>query len=446
MIPDVIIIGGGLSGLSAAVKLSNLGANVFLYEQNTQLGGRTYSFFDKITGDVVDNGQHLLVGAYHNTIKYLKLIGTDSFLNKQDKPKLNFYHPQHGFATFEIPGLPKPFDLTTAMLKFNALSFRERQKLLKVGLALRKLNNISEQKLLNLTIDEWLISLEQSEEIRRSFWDPIVISVMNELPNRASALLFARSIKKTFFGSKDDAALLTPVIGQTELYVSGAESLLSKNKVKIFNGMMVKNISVVNGSVNGVEVDRKIKSKYVISAVPYFSLNKILPFDVLRIHPFDKLRRFQSVPIISINLWFGREVMDIDFVGLIDKNLQWVFNKHRIMCETSKLGNYVTAVISGAYKYIHLTKNELVDLAVRDLAEVFPKVNSTTLIHSLVIKEKRATFSATNEVESFRPNNKTCIDHLFLAGDWTNTGLPATIEGAVQSGFECAKLIIEDGG
>lgn len=444
MIPDVIIIGGGLSGLSAAVKLSNLGANVFLYEQSAQLGGRTYSFFDKITGDVVDNGQHLLVGAYHNTIQYLKLVGTDSFLNKQDKPKLNIFHPERGFAKFEISDLPKPFDLTVAMLKFNALSFRDRQKLLKVGLALRKLNHISEQKLLNKTIDEWLISLGQSEEIRRSFWNPIVISVMNELPNRASALLFARSIKKTFLGSKDDAALLTPVIGQTELYVSGAESLLSKNKVKIFYGRMVKHISVVNGRVSGVEVDRKIKSKYVISAVPYFSLNKILPPDVLRIHPFDKLRRFKSVPIISINLWFGKEIMDIDFIGLIDKNLQWVFNKHRIMCETNKTGNYVTAVISGAYKFIHLTKNELVDVAVRDLAEVFPEINNTTVKHSLVIKEKRATFSATNEAESFRPTNKTCIDNFFLAGDWTNTGLPATIEGAVQSGFECAKLIIED--
>jgi squalene-associated FAD-dependent desaturase len=443
MITDVVIIGGGLSGLSAAVKLANSGANVSLYEQNTQLGGRTYSFIDNKTGDVVDNGQHLLIGAYHNTIEYLKLIGTDSFLNKQTKPKLNFYQPKYGVSTFEISNLPKPFDITAAMLKYRPLSFRERHKLLKVGFALRKLDDTTENKFAHQSVEEWLISIDQSEVVRHSFWYPIVVSVMNELPNRASAILFARSLKKSFLGKKSDAALLIPIVGQTELYVNEAENLLSKNKINIFKGNGVKHIIVENGKVTGVEADRNIKSKYVISAVPYFKLSNILPPSVTHKYPFSKLKLFKSVPIISINLWFDREVMDIDFVGLVQKNLQWVFNKHRIMCETQKPDNYITAVISGAYKYIHLTKDELVSLAIKDLAEVFPMVTATTLKHSLVIKEKRATFSAASEIEQFRPNCETFVENLFLAGDWTNTGLPATIEGAVQSGFECARLINE---
>jgi squalene-associated FAD-dependent desaturase len=443
MIADVVIIGGGLAGLSAAVKLANSGAKVFLYEQNTQLGGRTYSFIDKKTGDVVDNGQHLLIGAYHNTLEYLKLIGTDSLLNKQTKPKLNFYHPKYGISTFEISNLPKPFDITAAMLKYSPFSFRERHKLLKVGFALRKLDATPENKLAHQSVEEWLISLDQSETVRHSFWYPIVVSVMNELPNRASAMLFAQSLKKSFLGKKSDAALLIPLVGQTELYINEAEIFLSKNKVKIIKGNGVKHIIVENGKVIGVATDRNIKSKYIISAIPYFKLPDILPRDVMHKYPFDKLKLFKSVPIISINLWFDRDVMDIDFVGLINKNLQWVFNKHRIMGEAHKPDNYITAIISGAHKYIHLTKDELVSLAIKDLTEVFPMIKTAILKHSIVIKEKRATFSATSDIEQYRPNYETPIENLFLTGDWTNTGLPATIEGAVQSGFECVRLISE---
>jgi hydroxysqualene dehydroxylase len=443
MIPDVVIIGGGLAGLSAAVKLANSGAKVFLYEQNPQLGGRTYSFIDNKTGDVVDNGQHLLIGAYHNTIEYLKLIGTDSFLSKQTKPKLNFYNPKYGISTFEISNLPKPFDLTAAMLKYRALAIRDRQKLLKVGLALRKLDPPTEKKIAHQSVEEWLINLDQSEVVRHSFWYPIVVSVMNELPNRASATLFARSLKKSFLGNKSDAALLVPMVGQTELYVNEAENLLSKNKVKILKGEGVRHIIIENGKATGVEADSSIKSKYVISAVPYFKLPNILPSSVTYKYPFSKLKYFKSVPIISINLWFDRSVMDIDFVGVVQKKIQWVFNKHRIMGETQKPDNYITAVISGAYKFIQLSKDELVSLAIKDLTEIFPMIKTAVLKHSLVIKEKRATFSATNEIEQYRPNYETPIENLFLAGDWTNTGLPATIEGAVQSGFECARLINE---
>ena len=232
-------------------------------------------------------------------------------------------------------------------------------------------------------------------------------------------------------------------MGQTELYVNEAENLLSKNKVKILKGIGVKQIKICEGRVTGVDADSIKKSKYVISAVPYFKLQNILPQGITQKYPFSKLKLFTSAPIISINLWFDRAVMDIDFVGLVQKNLQWVFNKHRIMYETQKPDNYITAVISGAYKYIHLTKYELVSLAIKDLTEVFPKIKTAVLKHSLVIKEKRATFSASSEVEQYRPNHETPVENLFLAGDWTNTGLPATIEGAVQSGFECARLIIE---
>lgn len=441
MTADVVIIGGGLSGLAAAVKLTIAGVNVILCEKNYQLGGRTYSYVDKRTGDTVDNGQHILVGAYHNTLEYLKLIGTEHFLNKQPKPRLFFHHPERGTHSFEILNLPKPFDVTAAMLRSRMLSFTDRQKLLKVGLELKNWNKSLEHKLADLTVEQWLNNLNQSDESKKSFWYPIVISIMNELPQTTSALLFARSLKRTFLGKKGDSSVLISTVGQSELYVSEAEKLLLRTKSKVLKGVKIKSILIENGRAVGIQTDFKINSKYVISAVPHYQLNSLLPLVVAHSTPFNRLKLFKSSPIISIHLWFDKEIMDVDFIGLIDKNLQWVFNRRRIMCEKEKSENYISAVISGAYDYINLNKDELILIALKDIKDAFPKARRADLQHAVVIKEKRATFSATNEVEQYRLNCESPITNLLIAGDWTNTGLPATIEGAVMSGFMCAKIV-----
>ncbi len=438
---DAVIIGGGLAGLSAAIKLSLAGADVILYEKNPKLGGRTYSYIDKKTGDVIDNGQHILVGAYHNTLEYLKLIGTDHLLIKQERPRLYFHHHSKGTHAFEIKNLPKPFDITAAMLRTRILSFSDRQKLLCVGLELAKWNKKLEEKLKNLTVEEWLNSLNQSESSKKSFWYPIVISVMNESPQKTSALLFARSLKQTFLGKKNDATVLIPKVGQSELYVNQAEKILLSRKAKIFKNSFVKEIVMNENRAIGITADKEIYSKNIISAVPHNQLKQILPPSVSHMNHFRNLDNFQSSPIISIHLWFDREIMEIDFVGLIDSNLQWVFNRHKIMCETDKPGNYISAVISGAYDYINMTKEELITLAITDLKKIFSNSGDAVLKHAVVIKEKHATFSATNDVEPFRLNSESQIKNLYFAGDWTNTGLPATIEGAVFSGFRCADLI-----
>lgn len=195
----------------------------------------------------------------------------------------------------------------------------------------------------------------------------------------------------------------------------------------------------------GVEVGGKfIKAEQIISTVPYFVLQSLLPNAVQSIEPFCHLHKFKSSPIVSIHLWFDEEFMADDFIGAIDMNLQWIFNRRKLMDE-NKPTSYISAVISGAHEEVKLSKDELVNLALNDLHRIFStsgnrkqKTGNSKLLHSVVIKEKRATFSPTPELEPYRPNTVTPIQNLFLAGDWTNTGLPATIEGAVKSGLEAA--------
>ncbi len=442
---DVAIIGGGLSGLAAAVDLASRGAEIILLEQSSKLGGRCYSYIDETTGDVVDNGQHVLVGAYRHTLRYLEMIGTRKHLRAEPKLRLPLYHPEKGFAVFEVASLPKPLHLTAGMLKFKLLTLSERRRLLSVGLALQKWNKEMEQRLSQLTVDEWLTSLHQSDEAKRCLWFPIAISIMNELPQHASALLFARSLRATFLGSKSDARILIPTIGQTELYVDSAITYLSERSAKIMLNAEVTSTEIVGPKVIGVQMKdgSVIKSTSVISSVPYHALVKLLPNEALNYHEFSSLHKLQSSPIVSIHLWFDKEFMPMDYIGLIDKNIQWLFNRRRIAKDKGTPACYLAAVISGAYEQVGWTKEHLIDETVKDIGEVFPESQTSKLLHSVVIKEKRATFSPTSESESFRPSVRTSLTNFYLAGDWTATGLPATIEGAIMSGFAASKEAFE---
>ncbi len=439
---DVIIIGGGLSGLAAAVKLSLKGATVGIYEQAPRLGGRCYSYIDQKTADVVDNGQHVLLGGYHNLLKYLDLIGTRQFLKNEPTLSMIFNHPEKGRGKFEISSLPKPLHLTAGMLRFKLLSFRDRHRLLKVGLQLNEWNATLESKLRAMSVEQWLIDLKQSNEARECLWYPIAVSAMNEIPEKSSALLFARSLKAAFLGKKSDSAILIPTVGQSELYVYEAQKLVEKHYGKIYLNSEIESLEMRENKIDGVILKggKVVRAKKVISTVMPQALKKLIPDPVRKEKPFSSLDQFETSPIVSINLWFDREFMDVDYIGLIDGRLQWIFNRRRLMNESNST-SYITSVISAAYKFIDRSKEELVKIALDDLHHVFPNSINAKLVHSVIIKEKRATISATNDVEYYRPSPITPIKNFYLAGDWIDTGLPATIEGAVMSGFGAAEMI-----
>ncbi|MBS4028157.1 MAG: hydroxysqualene dehydroxylase HpnE [Ignavibacteriales bacterium] len=434
---DVLIIGGGLSGLAAAVKLSQKGVKkITLVEASGKLGGRAYSFVHKETGDVIDNGQHVLVGAYKNTLEYLDIIGTRKFLSVQKNPHINFWSKEKGFSTFEI-GKGKVF----SSLRFKGLSLKSKLELKKVEKFFQKFPS-NENEIQKLTVDEWLNSLHQSTEAKKNFWYPIAISVMNELPEKASALLFARSLKASFFSGEEDSSILISIIGQTELYVDGAVKLLKESGVEISLNNEVISFGEQNGKISKARFQsgEEIEANYFISCVPYFALERIIENSTLEKNQFLYLKEFQSSPIISIYFWFDKEIIEQEMLGVCGKNIQWIFNRNKIFQSTNTNHYCVSIVISAAYHLIEKPKEAIEKICFDDLREIFPNINSAKLNHSLIIKEKRATFSASPTLEAYRPNSKTKTENLFLAGDWINTGLPATIEGAIESGFKISKI------
>jgi len=434
--PRVVIVGGGISGLSAGVALSNRGIPVIVIDQKPVMGGRAYSFRDTTTGDIVDNGQHVLIASYSHTLNFLRRIGTLHRLVIQPSLSILFHHPQRGFRRFTLPHLPSPFHFLVGILTCSLWSFRDRLRLLRAGARLMRSESTLGENLRGMTITQWLEHSGQNEELQRTFWNPLAIAIMNERPSVASASTFLVSLRKAFLHSRQSAAIALPTTDLSELYVQHAAEFIATHGGEVRCNADVDCVSMQGEKVIGVQLrgGELIGGRAVILAVPPHKLAPLLPGHV----PFDAAA-FSWSPIVSVHLWFETDFMSDDFIGIIGRSTQWLFNKRKINRESGE-GGHVSAVTSAAYELVDKSNEEILSTVLGDIRKVYPHAMEPT--HSLVIREKRATYSSNPVVDMNRPGHKTPIGNLFLAGDWTATGFPATIEGAVISGERCAAEIL----
>jgi squalene-associated FAD-dependent desaturase len=439
---EVLIVGGGFAGLAAGVELAGAGRPVRLLEQKPHLGGRALSFVEPTTGSVVDNGQHLLMGCYHQALRFLESIGTLDRVTLQPRLRMQFLERPGRLTTLECPALPAPWHLLLGVLRSDSFSWPEKREIFRLGWALRGAED-SRQGIDRLSVEEWLSALGQSEKLRRNFWDLLSIAALNEDSRRAAAVLFKRVVRLALFTSPADSRLAIPRVGLSECYTEAAASYIRARGGRVELGRNVTGFVVAEGVCEGVQLadGEKVGAATVVSAVPWFELVKLLPGDLLRSERyFSNILALRPAPIISINLWFDRPVTDLDFVGLRGTTVQWLFNKGKILGSGE---NYVSLVLSGAHAHVGRPKEELLAVAWRELGELVPAAREAKLAHSLVIKERFATFSPCVGVEAVRPAAQTPVSGLYLAGDWTATGLPATIEGAVGSGYAAARAILQ---
>ncbi len=439
----LVVIGGGLSGLTAGVYLAAQGLPVLLLEQKPHLGGRAYSFVDTTTGETVDNGQHVLIRGYAATMRLFETIGTRHLLAMQPKPALTFHHPEKGFRTFHLPLLRSPLHLVAGVLSSDLFGMSDKARVLRAGLAIRGCVGEAEQRIAPLTVGEWLASVGQSDEVVRSFWEPLAVSIMNEHVGSASALLFVRSLKTAFLDNRANAALAIPSVGLSNLYANPARDFIVRRGGNVSCSIRVVKIMGSKEEVTGVQLQdgSLVEASAVVLALPPAEARSILPDALVSGDYLASSANMSFSPIVSTHLWFRRDVMPYEVVGLIGKTTQWVFNRRRI-AESQQEGGHISATISAAHDVVGRTQEEIVALVMHDLRSAFGN-DLPEPWHALVIREKKATFSATPSAESLRPDHQTPIKNLFLAGDWTSTGYPATIEGAVISGERCAGLVGE---
>jgi squalene-associated FAD-dependent desaturase len=300
-------------------------------------------------------------------------------------------------------------------------------------------------ELRGLTVEEWLARSGQTEETRRSLWDPLAIAIMNEHCATASAELFVRSLHQAFAGDRRSAAFALPSVGLSELFAHPAVADIRAHGGEVRLDCGVAELLVEGDRVSGVRLEdgSTVGARTVILALPPHRVTSLLPGHLAADPFFAPIGRIPFSPIISLHLWFDRDVMGTrDVVGIVGRRIQWIFNRRVIAPPDGNSPNIAVgslcAVISAAHEEMKMSNDALVADAMEDLRSVFGETPEP--IGTIIVREKRATFSSSPATELLRPGHLTPVAGLYLAGDWTATGLPATIEGAIQSGEKCAEL------
>lgn len=445
----VLIIGGGFAGLAAAVALTEKGCQVTVLEKRRILGGRAYSLTDEATGVSVDNGQHVMLGCFTETLRFLTTIGAVPKLSFQESLEIHFAGPDGLQGALQCPRLPAPLHLISGLLFLPTVSLKDRLKMARVAWSL--LSRTPPEVLDRRTVKEWLTSLGQSEEAQSHFWNVFAIAALNENPHVGSAALYKEVLHRAFFSTRKASCLVLSAVGLSALYADDARLFLEQRGGRVLTNTAVKKIIVEGERVAGLSLsapggdDRTMTADAYISAAPPFALVRLLPEDLLTRDPyFQMITKLLPSPILSIHLWFDRPITPHAVVALLDTSIQWLFNKKKILREEGTPEGYVTLVVSGAYRLITQSNEEIIRIALKDLTACFPHALEAKLLRSHVVKEKEATISPAAGTLVLRPSQRSPLANFYLAGDWTATGLPATIESAVLSGHRCADLITRE--
>lgn len=433
----VVVAGGGCAGLAAAALLAERGARVTLLEARAHLGGRTYSFIDRKTGDVLDNGQHLFMGCYHETKKFLARVGSSDTISYERQLRVPYLDTETGRHDLRCPRIPAPMHLIKGLTSFKAVSWGDRLAASKIKGAIKRMRAHNTP---DISAEEWLIQSGQTETLRRVLWDPVIIAALNVFPRDASARLSAEVLRRMFFGTHADSMFGLATVGLSDVLAEPARRYMEKQggevrvKEPVVEFVMEGNrcIGVVTKSGERMEADA------VISAMPHRELARLLP-------TFEQSAdALGHAPIISLYVWYDRPVMKEKYACLLGTTIQWAFNRNAFAPDAQNHDRQCISLVISADTEVAAQPNA--DVAARALDEMkrlFPKAAEARVLDWRVITDHFATFRPTPGIDRLRPEPDAGPRGLFLAGDWTATGLPSTIEGAVQSGHRAAEMALQ---
>jgi squalene-associated FAD-dependent desaturase len=433
---DAIVIGGGCAGFAASTALAESGARVLVVEARPGLGGRATAFTDPATGERVDNGQHVLMGCYTETLALLDRIGAGDRVRWQTGLKLTMIDRGGHQSVLALPALPSPLHFLAGVLAWDALNWSERFSVLKIGNQIGPARAGHHRKT-NTTVRQWLQQKGQAPRLCELLWEPLALAALNQSIDQADASIFIGVLERVFGPDPAAAALVLPAVPLDEMYAEPArEWLIDRGSEVRVNAPAT---IVIDGQrVRGVRVrDEMIEAPLVISTVPWHGFQAL----------FDEIppgleqtaadaTAMPSLPIVTVNLWFDRAVMQEPLVGLPARNFQWIFDRRAIIGGDA---SHLSLVSSGAEAIVSQSNEELTAIALKEVRDALPAARSATLRKSLAVREKRSTFSLASDAPP-RPGTLTAIEGFLLAGDWIETGLPATIESAVVSGHRAAAL------
>jgi zeta-carotene desaturase len=433
--PTVAIAGGGLAGLAAGCALSEAGFRVTLFERRPYLGGRASSYQHPGTGEIVDNCQHVLLGCCTNLLEFYRRTGVEDKIRWYEN--LTFLEPGGRASVLWPSRWPAPFHTAPAFLRADCLSLADKLAISRAMVALAPSMPTDRGE----TFLTWLKRHGQTQAAIERFWKTILVSALNEDLDRTSVPYAAQVVRESFLKSAAAGRMGIPTVPLTELYGAAGNYIRLRGGEIQFRAGLESFRAQPEGVVvtaNGQEQ----RFDYLLLAVPFDALSRLLPDSPAAAPLSEMLGHFEPSPITGIHLWFDRMVSDLDHAVLLDRTIQWMFHKSRLIQAREKgSGSYIELVVSSSKSLVEKSKTEIVDLAVREMRDFFPAVREAKLVKSTVIKEINATYSPRPGMDQFRPGPATAWPRVLLAGDWIATGWPATMEGAVRSGYLAAESL-----
>jgi squalene-associated FAD-dependent desaturase len=428
--PSVIVIGGGLAGLAAAAALGQSGFQVDLFEARGFLGGRATSYPVPGGGEAetIDNCQHVLLRCCVNLMDFYGRLGVADRI--QFHKKFYFIEPGGRTSILESGAFPVPLHFAGT---FGRLAFLGAADKIAIGRALLAIwkERDRRQDLDEITMLDWLREKRQTETAISRFWNQVLVSAVNEDLDRMAACHGFQVFWLGFLARGNTYEMGIPAVPLGDLY--GPETWKRIGNVRLQLRSPVERVMVDNGAIRGVIAGGEQRTAdYYISALPFERVPALIPELQLN------LDGFEHSPITGVHLWFDRSITELPHATLLDRTIQWMFNKSG--------GRYVQLVVSASRSLVEMPRAEVIALALRELGEFFPRAKDAKIEKAHVVKEIRATFSARAGLEQARPVSATKFGNFFLAGDWTRSGWPATMEGAVRSGYLAAEAVARASG
>lgn len=463
-----VIVGGGLAGLTAAVALADRGVAVTVLESRPRLGGRASSFVDRTTGTSIDNCQHVSLGCCTNFRHFCCTIGVDNFFRTERE--LFFIGRDNRVNRLSAGVLPAPYHLSGSFAKFSYLTVSDLYRIAVSLRALAKPITAASKS----TFLEWLLKQRQSAQAIERFWTPVLVSALSESLDRMDVSSARKVFVDAFLSNREGWQVQVPTVALDVLYGERLLSWLSARGATVRIQAGVDRILVENGRASRVVLrdGETLDADHVIVAVPHWMVLELLP-DEWRNHPdLKRIRELQSAPISSVHLWFDRPILfpedslktgngeragaELPHAVLIDRLSQWVFNRSLLhstgpaRCErrsdlrgtTPQGDSFGYQVVISASRNVPEESQQTITSVVEELRQTFPECAKAVLVHSRMVTEHRAVFSVVPGADECRPHQQSPITNLQLAGDWTRTGWPATMEGAVRSGYLAAENVL----
>ena len=442
--PTVAIAGGGLAGLAAACALADSGFRITLFERRPYLGGRASSYEHPGTGEVVDNCQHVLFRVCTNLVEFYRRIGVEDKIRWYDE--MTFIEPGGRGSVMRASPLPAPLHTAPSFLGFPFLTAKDKIVISRAIAAL----TLTKQSDTGHSFQDWLLQHHQTNNAIERFWKPILVSALSEDLELIS-ISYAAQVVRESMKSRAARHMGVPSMPLTGLYNRAGDYIRARGgEIRFRNSL--ETFSPEASQVQIRAGDSEATFEYLVLALPFDTLARVLPETSEAALLRENLNHFESSPITGIHLWFDRQITDLDHAVLLERTIQWMFHKSQLLSTrsgggtTEAGGSYIELVVSASKSLIDKSRAEIVDLALKEVREFFPGARAANLVKSTVIKEVHATYSTRPGIDAYRPQQATVWSRVFVSGDWTATGWPATMEGAVRSGYLAAEAVVRAAG